>query len=512
MTATLTPEQQAGLRAAARRELAQRSLHEFVRQAWHVLEPHTEFIDGPHIEIVCRWLQDITEGKRKRVVINIPPGMSKTMIVSVMWPCWEWATRPHLRYNFFSYAQELAKDASRLRRKLLMSDWYRARWPGVGIADDNNQALQFSSTTSPGMMTAGSVGGIATGRGGERLVIDDPMNPRMAWSDLEREGAERWFRQTLPSRLRVESGGVVLVMQRLHERDTSALALEFGFEHLCLPWLYEPDHPNVSPEDWRTEPDEPLAPERFSDSYMDTMRHTMGTYAWAGQYQQRPAPAEGMVFKPNQFKRYTRKGETLTGEGRTFIPARMTRFNTADFAYSTTDTSDFTVVMAWAGDPVSGDLMLLDVYRERIDIMLDNAGAHKHHIRQMRERHDASYTLVEAKALASRVIEMMQREGEPVRGINKPPGESKLAAAMAALPWIELGRVWLPQDAPWIDRLMHELVHFRGAKSDTDDQIDCLTYAVNHWRQRQLNSGAPVEAGVALSQEEYGEDDDYGWS
>lgn len=454
---------------AAKRKLAELDLHAFVEQAWHVLEPHNDFVPGKHVEVVCRWLQDVTDGKRKRIAINIPPGMTKTMIVSVLWPCWEWISRPHLRYNFFAYAQELATDASRLRRRLLTSDWYQNRWPHVQLAPDNNQAMQFSSTTSPGSMIAGSVGGIATGRGGERLVIDDPMNPRMAHSDVEREGAERWLRQTLPSRLRTQSGAVVLIMQRLHELDSTALALDFGFEHLCLPWHYEPDHPHVSPDDWRTEAGEPLAPLRFTEDYMAQLRKQMGEYGWAGQYQQRPSPAGGGIWRAEFFK----DAKTMRSGGRRHI------FNVADLAYSSKQTADYTVIMTFSGDTSTGELEIVEVVRVRADV-LDTSEAKQHRwlLRDARTRMHAEYTLVEKAGLASRVIEFAQREGEPVAGIDAD--RDKVARARAGVIIGEMGNLYVDKTAPWWSTLWHEVASFPNGAHD--DQADCVAYGCIHWR------------------------------
>lgn len=457
MPATLTPEQSA-YRQAAKAELARRSLYDFVKQAWHVLEPHTEFVDGEHVKLVCAWLQSITERKRKRIIINIPPGMTKTMLASVMWPCWEWTARPHLRYNFFSYAEELAKDASRLRRSLLTSEWYQRNWPHVKLAPDNNQVMQFSSTSPPGMMTAGGIGGVATGRGGERLVIDDPMNPRMAHSDLERESAERWLRQTLPSRLRHEDGGVVLIMQRLHERDSTALALEFGFEHLCLPWHFELNHPNRSPDDWRTREGEPLAPKRFSEAYIAQLKTQMGSYGWAGQYQQRPAPSGGGIWRTGWFKQWRA------------LPGDLTNYTQSwDFAAKDTKDGSYNVGQVWAER--GPDKYLLDQVRFRggMNDALTMFKALCNKWPQCRAK------LIEDKANGSPILNMLEQEIGGLIATN-PGVRGKAERAQAVAPFIEAGNVWLPAESNWLSDFLSEIEAFPNAAHD--DQVDTASQAL----------------------------------
>lgn len=458
MTTTLTHDQRQALREAAKSELARRDLHEFVKQAWHVLEPHTEFIDGKHIAVICRWLMDVTAGRRQKVVINIPPGMSKSMIVSVMWPCWEWIHAPHTRFNFFSYAQELSTDHSRLRRKLLTSPWFQARWPHVQLAPDNNQATQFSSTTSPGMMTAGSVGGMATGRGGERLVVDDPMNPRMAHSDVEREGAERWFRQTLPSRLRSQQGAVVLIMQRLHDRDTTALALEFGFQMLCFPMEYEPGHPNVSPEDWRKVPGELLSPERFNAHYIAALKVQSGSYAWSGQYQQRPSVDGGGIWRTGWFNRWKA------------MPGDLVNFTQSwDFAAKDTKDGSFNVGQVWAER--GADKYLVDQVRFR-----GSFSEAQNALRDLCAKWpQCRAKLIEDKANGAPILDTLQRTVGGMVATN-PGKRGKAERAQAVAPFIEAGNVWVPESAPWVSDFMAEVEAFPNGAHD--DQIDAASQAL----------------------------------
>ena len=215
---------------------AARSLRAFVEQAWPVLEPTTPFLPNWHIDLVCEHLEAITAGETTRLLINLPPRYMKSLLVSVFWPVWEWISSPSRRWICVSYSDALSLKLSLDRRTLVQSDWYQARWGHtVQLSSDQNVKGEFRNTRQ-GVMVATSVGGSATGKGGDRIIVDDLHNPHQADSDAQREAALRFFRETLSTRLDTpKTGAVVVVMQRLHEADLSARCLELGYRHLCLP-------------------------------------------------------------------------------------------------------------------------------------------------------------------------------------------------------------------------------------------------------------------------------------
>src|SRR5262245_50821746 len=285
-----------------------RSLRAFVEWAWPILEPATAFQPNWHLDLICEYLEAVTAGEIHRLVINLPPRYGKSLLVSVCWPCWEWIQRPSTRWVFVSYAETLASLHSVTRRRLLLSDAYQRYWgTHVRLTRDQHTKLEFHNTRR-GAMVATSIGGSITGKGGNRIVIDDPHNPTEAESDPQRAHALDSFSQTLSTRLDDKAhDAIVLVMQRLHTQDLSGLCLGHGFTHLCLPALAPTRTRIVFPRSQRIvvrEMDEPLWPAREGADQLAVQRGLLGTYGFAGQYQQEPVPRTGAMFPPAQWPYY----------------------------------------------------------------------------------------------------------------------------------------------------------------------------------------------------------------
>lgn len=292
---------------AAERELCRRSLAAFVRRAWKVLEPGQPYIHGWHVDAVCEHLEAITTGELNRLLINIPPGTMKSTLVSVFWPAWEWGPRglAHMRFIGASHEQGLAIRDTRKMRNLITSDWYQRLWP-LELSGDQNQKTYYENNAT-GFRQACAVASM-TGRRGDRVALDDPHSVEAALSDAHRETAIRVFQETLPTRLNnPDSSAIVVVMQRLHENDVSGLILseDYGYEHLCLPMEFEPDRrctTSIGFSDPRTEEGELLFPERFPREVVERDKKIMGSMAVAGQFQQRPAPRGGGLFKVDRIE------------------------------------------------------------------------------------------------------------------------------------------------------------------------------------------------------------------
>ena len=229
----------------------------------------------------------------------------KSLLVSVLWPTWEWIAHPSRRWIFTSYSEALSLKHSLDRRTLLQSDWYQARWGTiVQLAADQNVKGEFYNTAR-GMMIATSIGGSITGKGGDRIVIDDPHHPMQAESDVQREAALEYFRRTLSTRLDDKKhGAMVVVMQRLHERDLSAFCRDLQYLHVCLPAEAETRTEIRFPRSGRVQirdAGDLLWPARDGRAELDEQRNVLGAAAYAGQYQQQPAPAGGGLFKEEWF-------------------------------------------------------------------------------------------------------------------------------------------------------------------------------------------------------------------
>ena len=171
------------------RRRASASLYEFVKQSWHVVEPSAKFVGSWHIEEICEHLEAISSGDIKKLLINIPPRHSKSTIVSVMWPMWEWLTDPAQKFLCASYSGNLSIRDNLKARRLIQSPWYQERWGQMFKLSGDQNAKQRFENDKTGYRIATSVGGTATGEGGSRLILDDPHAAQEAQSDAIREAA-----------------------------------------------------------------------------------------------------------------------------------------------------------------------------------------------------------------------------------------------------------------------------------------------------------------------------------
>lgn len=277
----------------------------FVREAWRVLEPHQTLIWNWHLNALCDHLEAVTAGQINRLLANVPPGTSKSLTVSVMWPAWEW-TQPHLRsmrYLTTAFNDGPVKRDTRKCRDLILSDWYRSLWPDVVLTRTAEMSFANSATGTREGVSFGSL----TSQRGDRLIIDDPHSTETAESAAEREATTRKFREGATNRLNdQERSAIVVIMQRLHEDDVSGVIKRLGMEyvHLCLPMEFEAERrcsTSIGFTDPRTTDGELLDPQRFPRETVEKLKRDMGSYAYAGQYQQRPTPREGGLFQRSWF-------------------------------------------------------------------------------------------------------------------------------------------------------------------------------------------------------------------
>lgn len=293
----------------AKREIAQKGelkLANFVRLAWPILEPGSRYVHGWHIDAVCEHLEAITDGELNRLLINVPPGTMKSLLAGVFWPAWEWGpkNRPSTRILGSSYSEAYAVRDNTRMRNLVQSDWYQELW-GHRVRLTKAGERKFENTAKG--WREGVPFSRMTGGRGDRVIIDDPHSTEGAESDAERERALRIFRESVPTRLNdpVRSA-IIVIMQRLHERDVSGVIVsqDLGYEHLMLPMEFEPSRrcqTSIGFKDPRSYEGELLFPERFPREAVERDKKAMGSYAVAGQFQQRPSPRDGGLFKRSWF-------------------------------------------------------------------------------------------------------------------------------------------------------------------------------------------------------------------
>lgn len=284
-----------------RAEKARRSLHSFVEQAWHLVEPDVEFRTNWHIRALCGLLERVTAGEIKQLIVNVPPGCMKSLLVSVFWPAWEWGPRrsPGLRYLTASYGGHLTIRDNLRVRAIITSPWYRQHFPVVLVGDQN--AKERFNTAKGGWRIATSVGGVGTGEHPDRVIIDDPHTAQQARSEAERSSAVDWADRTLSTRGVSRDAARILIMQRLHVGDlTGHYLAKGGWIHVCWPMRYDPKRPDQY--DPRSEPGELLWPALFDAERVRALELSLGPYGAAGQLGQAPVPEGGGLFKRSWFK------------------------------------------------------------------------------------------------------------------------------------------------------------------------------------------------------------------
>ena len=510
------------------------SLAAFVRLAWPIIEPGQPYIHGWHIDAMCEHLDAVTGGedsKYNRLLINIPPGTMKSLLVSVFWPAWEWGPcgLAHLRYLCASHSLDNVgvRDSQRMRR-LVSSEWYRERWPHVVLTRDQNAKTKFENTAT-GFRQAIAAGGI-TGARGDRVIIDDPHSVEGAASDQMRATTAEWFREAVPTRLNNPiSSAIVVVMQRLHEDDVSGIILDnqLGYDHLCLPMraeLWRRDFPTrLGFVDPRTGEGELLFPERFPEDVVKRDETVMGTYAVAGQFQQTPTPRGGGIIRRDWWRPYPE----------TVFPPMDYIVASLDTAYTEKTENDYSALSVWgvfagsSAQPATrfaagGRLIDQGEAVERFNtammvrtkttaeggelpsVMLMNAWQERLTLHPLVERVaktcrelKVDVLLVEDKAAGHSVAQELRRlfshEGWAVRLVSTGRVD-KMARLISISHLFEEGMIYAP-DKTWADMVISQVSVFPRGKHD--DLVDTVSMAIRHLRDVGLLTRAPEWAAEA---------------
>ena len=289
-------------RASALKQLdklaAERRLIDYVRVMWPVLEPARPLVRGWVLDVICEHLEAVTSGQIRRLLVNVPPGTSKSLLTSVFWPSWEWGPRnnPSMRYIKAAYAEHLTIRDNRKAMTLIRSQPYQEMWGERFQMDESQQAKTKFDNLQTGWMLATSVGGMGTGERGDRFIIDDPHSVGQADSEAKRREALQWFTEVVPTRVNdPDKSAMLCIMQRVHEDDISGhiLANDLGWENLCIPMHYDSNHPTRSRtalnfKDPRTIDGELMWPERFSAEYLEKDL-LPSLRSWGGEYACTPA-------------------------------------------------------------------------------------------------------------------------------------------------------------------------------------------------------------------------------
>ena len=461
----------------------------FVKEAWHVIEPSTQLKWSWHMQAICDHMQAAVEGIIiPRLIVNVPPGSSKSTIISVMLQAWIWGPRGDTGKKIVSSSFEMnnvTRD-TRKTRDLILSGWFQELWPiplkRAGETSFENFNFGFRE---------GAPFQSLMGKRGDILFIDDPHSLDGAESETEREKAVRRFIEGGQNRVNDwETSIIIIVMQRLHEADLTGaiLAREMGYVHLCLPMEFEPDRRCITYKktgeeffhDPRTFDGELLDPARFPRQSVDSYKRD-NEYAHASQNQQRPVPREGGMFKIGQI------GIVDS------VPGNAHRVRGWDIAGSTSKRSPFTVgaQLAYAG----GIVYIVDVRRERKEI----DQAERMIVETVREDH-ACYGLRILNSLpqdpgqagkAQRHHLANQLAGTNFKFSTETGTKEDRAIPFASM--INAGQVRMIK-AIWNQPLLDELGMFPG--SAYKDQVDALSRAFMELTQfmggEEASIGAPM--------------------
>lgn len=433
-------------------ELAKADLYFFARWMFKQRRGFT-WRRAPHHRRIADALMRVYRGECTRLIINVPPRYSKTELAVIMFVAWALGHVPDAEFIHTSYSSTLAAGNSANVRDLVQHEAYREIFPAVVLEDE---ARAHWSTTKGGVMYATGAGGTITGFGagkmrdgfGGAIIVDDPHKADEARSDVIRQGVIDWFVNTLESRKNdPQRTPIILIMQRLHERDLSGWLLDGGngekWEHLCL-------------SAWQDN-GTPLWPEKHTEDDLQRME-TASPYTFAGQYRQRPAPPEGEIFKPMMI-------EVIDA-----IPAGYVSWCRGwDFADSTG--GDYTAG-GKLGKLADGRYVIADVERERFttdkrDTLVRNTASRDGPTVRISIPQDPG------QAGKSQVLYMTrQLAGHAVH--SSPETGDKITRAEPFAAQVNVGNV-LMMRAPWNDVLIEEMRMFPNGAYD--DQVDALSRA-----------------------------------
>lgn len=456
------------------------SFYYFVQLFWSTIIPE-EPVWNWHIEFLCDEAQKVSTNLVQRkpklydLLINIPPGSTKSTIITVMFPAWLWIIDPSLKIISNSYSGDLSTEHSSLSKDIITSDKYRALFPEVKLRKDKAGKSSYSNTKK-GSRSTTSTGGTITGKHAHLIINDDPLSPKQAHSIPMREEANR-HTGTLSSRKTDKRVAVTItIMQRLHEDDVSGTILkkraqttaddDGNLRHICLP---AEASDNVKPKELlEFYKDGLLDPLRFSRAILQEARSDLGSMDYSGQYDQDPVADGGNIIKSEWF-------QTISKEDFEILYRRSypTIHFFVDTAYTESTKNDPTGIIATAN--LNEKLYILNGKKVRLEFpelvkflptwAKENRYSPKSTIR------------VEPKANGLAVIQQLQRETH-LNITNTPnPTDSKLVRTNANTGVMEGGKVVLV-DGPWVESFLDEVTGF--PLKTHDEYVDLLNYAIDY--------------------------------
>ncbi len=460
-------------------ELTRRDFLCFLLRAFPTIRGGASLELNWHIDAIACALSRIADGTSKRLLLTLPPRQLKSFMTSVAWVAWQLGLNPRLSFVCVSYSNELSAKFARDCRAIMQSEWYRRTFPRTVISPSRTAVHDFDTSVGGGRL-ATSVGGTLTGRGGDIIILDDVLKPDEASSEVARESVNEWFALTLASRLNdKKSGAIIAVMQRLHQYDLAGMLLETGeWDELSLPAIATEDSaiPLTRGRTQQRREGEPLHPAREPIAVLEQIRASIGSTAFAAQYQQQPVPAKGNVVKAEWLRSYSE------------LPQRGIVAQSWDTACKNEERHDWSVCITARVDERKA--YILDVWREKVEFS-DLWKA----VQRLAREWGPKSLLVEDAGNGTALIQRLRNE-DP-KGVPSPlarrPKIDKLSRLDAASSMIEAGDLLLPAEAPWLATFKAELLGFPSTRHD--DQVDALSQLMN-WIDERYDE--PVICGPII--------------
>ena len=443
------------------------NLISFVKRGFAELNPNSNYIHNWHIEEICSSLIKIYTGAQTRLVIAMPPRYLKSICISVCFPAWVLGREPKKRIIVSSYSASLSYKHSLDTKKIIQSDWYKKLFPETIIAKGQNQKNKFV-TTKGGFRIATSSGGTLTGEGGDILIVDDPHKPLTVKSKIQREKVIEWFEGTLLSRLNdKKTGGVIIVMQRLHPEDLVGFLIEkkkIIWNFLILKAIAEEDEKH-------RKKGEPLHLKRENLEELQKIKEEMGEKEFLTQYQQSPESENYGMLNKNLF--ITESFEQTIED---------TIVISIDSASKIKFNHDFTVLTIWIIREEK--LLILDVIRVKLEF-----GELLNFVQNKINLYNAKFVLIEDKSSGIALIQELNKVNQKFYNVIAiKPKFSKEIRFLNVIYYFERKLVIFNKNIPELAYIKEELLLFPHAKHD--DVVDSIVNFLS-WHSSMFNNIKP---------------------
>lgn len=444
-----------------------------------------------YIRLLLKALTDVSEGRIRRLLINIPPGHYKSTTVAIIWQVWDWIKNPRYSYICISRNESVGKRDSELCRELLRNPLFQYYFGDlISLSRFQSEKLNFRIEQGGSRFTS-TINASILGQRAHRLIIDDPdeieVSGRRAYAFEE---SHQWLTQKALDRLNAEDNAVVLIQQRVHPDDMSGFVMRElpGWHGIVLPFVKEDREQELGRVERygkdRRKTGSLLDPARYTKEHVRQIQAESGRIAWAAKYQQRPSLDEGTVFNKDIFSYYYKVRE---------LGSKVyDNFFALDIALKNKDQADYTVCVHFGA--VDDGLLILGIMRIKIPgievisyLRSFIAKQRKDAINSGVQVSVAPAVLVEDVGASTLVIQGMQN-AKVGTVIPMKRSANKAARAMSSLAYLGLDKkIFLAHGEPLNETIVEEMVNFTVTDQHLhDDIVDCLVDGIGYVNSENL--------------------------